>query len=257
MRLKGWLSCVVFIAAGCGIDEQVHQRALDDLAASQKQAQSCEEAKAAAEQSVANLEAELDTLRQQSQTELAGLKTDLTATEEELRVLRRQREAAEKRLAAYRQLNERLRQLIDTGKLKVAFRNGQMVLELPSEILFKSGRARLSRDGKEELRAVAQILLEFKDRRFQIAGHTDDRKISTKRFPNNWHLSTARAVSILEFFIAEGFAPENLAATGFGEFDPIAPNDTPEGRQQNRRIEIILVPDLSELPNLTQEPAGG
>ena len=181
------------------------------------------------------------------------MQTDLQATEEELNELRKQRAAAEKRLDAFRKLNDRLRKLVDTGKLEVAFRNGQMVLKLPSEILFASGRHKLSKPGKEALKEVTEILLEFKDRRFMIAGHTDNQKIKTKRFPNNWHLSTSRAVSILEFFIEQGFAPNNLGAAGFGEFDPVAENDTPEGRTQNRRIEIILVPDLSELPNLVGE----
>ncbi|MEO1175125.1 MAG: OmpA family protein, partial [Myxococcota bacterium] len=91
-----------------------------------------------------------------------------------------------------------------------------------------------------------------RDRRFLIAGHTDDQRIRTKRFPNNWHLSTARAVSVLEFFVDQGFTPNNLAAAGYGEFSPVAPNDSKENRALNRRIEIILVPDLSELPNLTE-----
>jgi chemotaxis protein MotB len=87
-----------------------------------------------------------------------------------------------------------------------------------------------------------------------VAGHTDNQPIRTKRFPNNWHLSTARASSIVEFLIEQGIPAENLAAAGYGEFDPIAENETADGRATNRRIEIILVPDLSELPDLTEEP---
>jgi chemotaxis protein MotB len=85
-----------------------------------------------------------------------------------------------------------------------------------------------------------------------IAGHTDNRPIRSKRFPNNWHLATARAVSVLDFFVGQGFDPTKLAATGYGEFDPVGDNETEEGRELNRRIEIILVPDLSELPTLTK-----
>jgi chemotaxis protein MotB len=123
--------------------------------------------------------------------------------------------------------------------------------------LFASGKADLSKQGKGALGEVTDVLVEFKDRRFMIAGHTDDVKIKTRKFKNNWDLSTARAISVVQFMIDAGFAAENLAAAGYGEFDPVAPNDTTDGRQLNRRIEIVLVPDLSELPTLTEEPAGG
>ena len=114
--------------------------------------------------------------------------------------------------------------------------------------------AYLSKAGQSALSEVLDVLIAFKDRRFVIAGHTDDRKIRTRKFKNNWDLSTARAVSVVQFMIKAGYAAGNLAAAGYGEFDPVSPNDTSEGRQLNRRIEIILVPDLSELPTLTADP---
>ncbi|MEM6733653.1 MAG: OmpA family protein, partial [Myxococcota bacterium] len=128
--------------------------------------------------------------------------------------------------------------------------------ELANNVLFDSGKTELKDEGKEALTQVAQVLTTIGDRDFLIAGHTDDQRIRTKRFPNNWHLSTARAVSVLEFFVDQGFTPENLAAAGYGEFSPVAPNDDKDNRALNRRIEIILVPDLSELPNLTEEGTG-
>ncbi len=255
------LALPVTLAAACGVDEQVHKKALDDLAQRQRDLDACQ---ADAKKSQGDLQQQLQNesdaraqeilARNKVETELAALSTNLKTTEGELSELRKQRAAAEARLAAYKKLNDRLKQLVDTGKLKVGFRKGQMVLRLPSEILFGSGRANLSKPGEAALAEVATILSEFKDRRFMIAGHTDNQPIATPRFPNNWHLSTARAVSIVEFFVTQGFAPENVAPAGYGEFDPIAANDTPEGRTANRRIEIILVPDLSELPSLAEEP---
>jgi chemotaxis protein MotB len=161
-----------------------------------------------------------------------------------------QQARAEQRLAAYRALNEKFRQLVSTGALQVSFRNGQMVLQLPSEVLFASGRANLSRAGQQALGKVLDVLRSVRDRRFLIAGHTDDRKIRSRRFNSNWELSTARAVSVVQFMVANGFEPGNLGAAGYGAFDPVVPNDSPENMAKNRRIEIILVPDLSELPNL-------
>lgn len=252
--------CVVLTSA-CGIDEQVHKKALDELAACQRQAEQCSADRKAAQEKADSAIAELTgNLEQQTQlhasakAQLEEFMQNLKSTEKELGELRKQREAAEKRANAYRDLNERMRALVDTGKLKVSFRKGQMVLELPSEVLFASGKAELSRKGQDALSEVIEALLPFKDRRFMVAGHTDNQKIKSKRY-TNWHLSTARAVSVVQFMIAKGFAPENLGAAGFGEFDPIADNSTKEGRGLNRRLEIILVPDLSELPTLEKAPA--
>jgi chemotaxis protein MotB len=101
---------------------------------------------------------------------------------------------------------------------------------------------------------VTEALMAFKDRRFLIAGHTDNVPIKTRKFKNNWYLSTARAVSVLEFMIDAGFPSKGLAAAGYADKDPVGDNATPEGKELNRRIEIILVPDLSELPQLAEEP---
>ena len=193
----------------------------------------------------------LDETTKSKEAELGKVKTEKEATLAELAELRRQKEAAEKRIAAYKALQDKFRALVDTGKLQVVFRNGQMTLKLPSGILFPSGSDKLSKDGETALADVVKILMEFKERRFIVAGHTDTQPIRTAQFPNNWYLSTARANSVVQFMIKQGFPAKSLAASGYGEFDPVAPNDTEKNREQNRRIEIILVPNLEELPSLT------
>ena len=185
--------------------------------------------------------------------ELGKVTSEKAASDAELAELRRQKDAAEKRIAAYKALQDKFRALVDTGKLQVAFRNGQMTLKLPSGILFPSGSAELSKEGQAALSDVVNVLMQFKDRRFMVAGHTDNQPIKTREFPNNWYLSTARANSVVQFMIKQGFPPKNLGAAGYGEFDPVTPNDTEQNREQNRRIEIILVPNLEELPSLTGE----
>lgn len=261
--LRGLTLAVVaaVLAVGCGVKKEVHQKALDDLAATQQRLGEVESDRDAKAKQIAELENELQMTaaerdqmteaEKEKQRRIAELMNDMKATKQELLALRAQQEKAEERLKAFRQLNDRFRALVDTGKLQVDFRNGQMVLQLPSEVLFASGQAKLSDVGEQALAEVLNILVEFKDRRFLIAGHTDNLKIRSRRFRNNWELSTARAVSVVEFMIQAGFDSKNVAAAGFGEHDPVAGNDTEEGRQKNRRIEIILVPDLSELPNLT------
>jgi chemotaxis protein MotB len=195
---------------------------------------------------------ELDTTNKSKDSQVAKLEGEKSATEKELAELRRQKEAAEKRIAAFKAMQEKFRALVDTGKLQVAFRNGQMTLKLPSGILFPSGSADLSKPGQAALSEVVKILLQFKDRRFVVAGHTDNQPIKTAAFKNNWYLSTARANSVVQYMIKETFPPQNLAAAGYGEFDPVAKNDAEQTRELNRRIEIILVPNLEELPSLTE-----
>lgn len=228
------------MAAGCGIKKEVHQKALDELTATQAD--------------LAKAQKERDDLKKQlgmTEEERGKLAAGKEATDAELAELRKQREATEKRLAAFRDLRKRFAKLVDTGKLEVGFRNGQMVLKLPSGILFPSGQADLTKPGQQALTEVTTILLEFKDRRFVIAGHTDTDPIKSRKFKSNWDLSTARALSVVQFMIGAGFPPTSVGAAGYGEFDPVAPNDKEENKQLNRRIEIILVPDLSELPGLT------
>ena len=267
-RLTAVATTVVVAAAltlGCGVKKEVHQKALDDLSATRTKLEETEAERDAKAKRVSELEGdlstasasldELSTAEREKRKRIEKLLKDMEATEGELVALRKQKEQSDKRLDAFRKLNERFRALVDTGKLQVDFRNGQMVLKLPSGVLFASGKAKLSREGETALTEVLGILKEFKGRRFLIAGHTDNLRVRSRKFKNNWVLSTARAVSIVEFMIEAGFAPKNLAAAGYGEFDPVAPNDSEENRQLNRRIEIILVPDLSELPNLTADPS--
>ena len=240
MRVVVALVATLAGTAGCGVKKEVHQKVLDELTATQAE--------------LAETRKQRDQLKRDlgvTEGEKGELAKGKQATEAELADLRKQREAAEKRLAAFRELKQRFAKLVDTGKLEVGFRNGQMVLKLPSGILFPSGQADLTKEGQAALTEVTNILLEFKDRRFVIAGHTDTDPIKSRKFKSNWDLSTARALSVVQFMIAAGFPTTSLAAAGYGEFDPVAPNDAEANKQLNRRIEIILVPDLSELPTLT------
>jgi chemotaxis protein MotB len=187
----------------------------------------------------------------QSVETLAGEKGSLSKaladTRARLEELRRQEAAAEARAAQFRELAARFQKLVDAGQLKVIMRGGRMVLELSNDVLFDSGKTDLKPVGKQTLVEVAAVLRGMPERRFQVAGHTDNVKIATPRFPSNWELSTARAVEVVKLLGDSGMDPRTLSAAGYGEFAPVVTNDTPEGRAKNRRIEITLVPNLDEL----------
>ncbi len=259
-RLGTVLAAALLLGA-CGIKKEIHQKALTRISTLETELTAAQKQQEETSTRLKMLEVDLEATRadrdrsaatgRTKEEELARVRGEKEATEAELIELRRQRDAAEKRIAAYRQLQAKFRELVDTGKLEVLFRNGQMVLKLPSGILFPSGSADLSQEGMAALAEISTALEPFKTRRFVIAGHTDTQPIRGGKFKNNWYLSTARAISVLQFLVDAGFAAKNLAAAGYGEFDPIAGNDTPQNREQNRRIEIILVPNLDELPSLT------
>ncbi len=179
--------------------------------------------------------------------EKGTLSKALAETRARLEELRRQQAAAEARAAEFRSLIARFQKLVDAGQLKVIMRGGRMLLELSNDVLFDSGRTDLKDVGKKTLGEVAQILRTMPERRFQVAGHTDNVKIQTPRFPSNWELSTARAVEVVKLLVDSSMDARNLSAAGYGEFAPVESNDAPEGRAKNRRIEIALVPNLEEL----------
>jgi chemotaxis protein MotB len=256
MRTRTLLPALLL--TGCLVKQSTYQKALDDnarltqeLSDSQKKQADTEKTLGDKIKELENQLGQLDASTKNKEAELGKVKGEKAATEQELAELRRQKDAAEKRVAAYKALQDKFRALVDTGKLQVVFRHGQMTLKLPSGILFPSGSAELSKGGSAALTEVVKILMQFKDRRFLVAGHTDTQPIKTAEFKNNWYLSTARANSVVQYMIKEKFPAKSLAAAGYGEFDPVAKNDTEASREQNRRIEIILVPNLEELPSLT------
>ncbi len=164
-----------------------------------------------------------------------------------LEELRKQKANAEALAATFHRLVEQLHAMIDSGKLKVIFREGRMLIALPNDVLFDSGKTAVKPEAQAALTQVAHVLSGIPDRHFVVAGHSDNVPIHTERFPSNWELSSARAVEVTRFLIAQGLKPQTLAAAGYGEFDPVAANE-PETRALNRRIEIVLQPNLGELP---------
>jgi chemotaxis protein MotB len=130
-----------------------------------------------------------------------------------------------------------------------------MIVKLPAEILFASGSAQLSEAGHAPLKELAGVLKQFPDRRFMVAGHTDNVPIGPSNFKSNWELSTARAVTVTEFLASSGVNPSRLTAAGYSEYDPIRPNATEAGRSENRRIEIVLLPNVNEISALSKAAA--
>lgn len=166
-------------------------------------------------------------------------------------LLEREREAR-RRIDEYRDVVARFKDLIDAGKLQVRVVDGRMVLTLPMDILFASGSAKLSREGKDALSELGQRLAAMPSRRLQVEGHTDNVPIHTATYASNWELAAGRALVVVRALLEAGLPPERLSAASFGEHRPTAHNDTDGERAKNRRIELVLVPDLSLLPGYAE-----
>jgi chemotaxis protein MotB len=182
----------------------------------------------------------------------SALKASIQDMQKALAALEAQRRQTEARIAEYKKLLDSFKKLIDAGKLKVKVVAGRMIVELPADILFASGSIELSAAGSSSLGEVGRILAQMKERQFQVEGHTDDQPIRTSRFPSNWELAAGRAIAVAAILIKSGVSPTNVSAASYGEFRPAASNAKPEGRAQNRRIEIVLVPDLSKVPGFEE-----
>lgn len=132
---------------------------------------------------------------------------------------------------------------LTSEQVKLRSSNDKLILTFVDQILFQSGSSDIQPQGKAVLKKVARLLREYSDRQIQIGGHTDNRQIQTERYASNWDLSASRAINVLRVILESEplLAPSRFVASGFSKYDPIASNLTPEGRKQNRRVEIVIL----------------
>jgi chemotaxis protein MotB len=199
----------------------------------------------------AALEQQMRDLQQQKST----LEKDRAALEREQGQLRAQNEALEaqktqllnaskKSQSQYDALVADLNQEVQKGQLQVRRYKDMLTVDVAEQLFFDSGRATLKETGKEVLKKVADAMKSYEDKAIRVIGHTDNVPITgglQKVFPSNWELSAARATTVVRFLQDSGIEPERLIATGRAEYAPVASNDSPDGRQKNRRIEITLI----------------
>jgi len=283
--MKSWfsLSCLAacaLLAGGCMMKSTHEQILRDEKTAAQKQLEetrqsltkqlneqsearkACEGKLAATNQAKGKLEADLAARQMQirklldEKGALSQEREQLTAEQQklsrEIQQLQHMREAAERRSAEYRELLKKLAKMIDAGSLEVKVRNGRMLVQMSSDVLFAPASTRIKPEARSAIEELAATLATFTGRKFLVLGHSDSTPIHSARFPSNWELSTQRAVEVVKIMIEAGVPPQMLAAAGAAEFDPLVENDTPENRATNRRVEIIFLPKIDELPGFDQ-----
>lgn len=177
--------------------------------------------------------------------ELAQLKDKMEELKKEKETVVQEKEKEVSGLEkAKQELSESLKKEIGDYKAKLEMTERGLVITFLAEVFFDSGKDVIRADGKEALNKVAEVLnVNVPDSAVAVEGYTDAEPIKYSGWKSNWELSSARALAVLHYFIDEcKVKPQRLSANGYGEFRPVADNDTAEDKQKNRRVEIVILP---------------
>lgn len=262
MRTRTAIGFVVATGlVGCGYsqeewDQKVRENeSLRNQLAAQRQAhKKCEADYADALHEIEDLKKKL----KERGVNLDNLSASLEQQRKALEEYRRRAEQLDQIRKRFELLRAKLQKLTQLG-LKVEVRDNRMLIQLPGDVLFDSGKDKLRKGGEDILRQVAEVIRNDADlakREFQVAGHTDAKPLTGGAFKDNWGLSAMRARSVLIFLTSPvesgggGLKPENWSAAGYADTDPVAPNDSEEGRGKNRRVELVVLPNVEEMLNL-------
>ena len=277
-KLLVWSSAAMVALAlgGCGhTDEEMaaKQREIDKLSADLKAAKTQindDQAK------YAEAQGQIDRMKDQLKQAGLGLeksKEDAARLAQALAEYKQRADQLAVIEARFRELRSKLDKLNQVG-VKVVPRNNRLVVQLPGDILFDSGKDDLKPQGKEVLAAVAEVVRGDKDlnnRYFLVAGHTDNVKYPpTGYFKDNWGLSLMRARQVTLFLVSDakpsdpkapkkdptggGLNPQRWAAAGYAEYDPISgtvAQQTEDDKKKNRRVELVVQPNVEEMLNLS------
>ena len=253
----------LFLATGCVLKSEhdvtvaENIRVSGDLANVTKERDTLKMQQMEAQKKIGDLEARNEDLSNTNQI-LAGKNAEYSRrsveTQQELLRVKDERVKVEERIdyvtKTYDDLVKTLKEEIAEGQVAIAQEGNRLSVNLAEQILFPSGSDDIQAGGKKVLRKVIDVLRRVTDKQIGVEGHTDNVPIAgglRRRFPSNWELSTARAVTVVRFLEQGGIHPRQLAAVGYGEHRPIASNSSPEGRKKNRRIEIVLTPTAKDV----------
>lgn len=255
---------IAVVLSGCGVSKKVHETLLLDLELERARFTTVQSEKERLENELAELKVrfadqesilaarttELEALRRQN-LELTNMRENLGAEIEELQALTSQvaeskNKEIDKLKDTYDSLVSELHEEIKKGEIKVTQALDRLSVNMVERILFDSGSAEIKAEGIKVLKRLGEILSKVEEKEIRVEGHTDNVPIGGRlalKFPTNWELSVARATNVVKFLTEHaGVDKSLLSAAGYSMHRPVASNDTVEGRAQNRRIEIVLLP---------------
>lgn len=274
MRWRNIIAPTVLFAAfstGCGYSEEEWQAQLDKYNKLQSQHTDTEARLAQTNKELDTAKgrvAELEKKLQDMGVDLSKLNESLQQKDEKVSQLSASLEEREKALAEYKArarqleqikarfelLRKKLDELTKLG-LAVNIRRNRMVISLPGDVLFESGKETLAKEGQAILDKVAGVIKNDRslvERDYQVAGHTDNKPLQGGIFKDNWGLSLMRAREVLLYLQTKGMPRQHWSAAGFADTDPIANNASDDGRMKNRRCDLIVVPSVEEMLDLKE-----
>jgi chemotaxis protein MotB len=267
-------SLILFLSLGltaaCGYSQEEWDQKLRENESLTQQLKAQTEAHKKSQSDYQEAVQEIDALKKQladSGVNVNSLTQSVAEKQKALEEYARRTEQLDQIRKRFELLQTKLQKLTQLG-LKVEVRNNRMLIQLPGDVLFDSGQDKLKADGVKILLQVAEVIGKDPDlskRLFQVAGHTDSKPLVGGVFKDNWGLSTMRARSVVLLLTSPpdkkgegggGLNPSNWSAAGYADTDPVASNDTEEGRKKNRRVELVLQPNVEEMLNLKSLAAG-
>ena len=236
-----------FIASGCVSTNTLKKMEAgknEEIMTLQQQKTALEEQKARLEQQ----RSELEQQKSEQEQQRIRLEQQNAAIQQQVSTLEQQKAAllaaSQQRQQQYDALVQGLAKEVEQGQLQVRQYQNMLAVDLAEQIFFDSGRAALKGGGKDVLKKVGEALKKYDNKIIRVVGHTDNvplAKALQGTYPTNWELSVARATNVVRFLQEVGIPPQRMVPSGRAEYDPVATNDTAEGRQKNRRIEIMLI----------------
>jgi chemotaxis protein MotB len=260
-RLSAIGACAAFVVAGCGYSQEEWDQKVRESEELRVNLNRESQAKRKCESDYADALHEIDDLKTQLRArglDLDNLNASLEQQKKALDEYAQRARQLEETRKRFELLRSKLQKLTEFG-LKVETRDNRMLIQLPGDVLFDSGSATLRAEGKNILNQVAEVLrndAQLSQREFQVAGHTDSKPLRGGVFIDNWGLSAMRARSVVTLLTLPtsdgggGLNPSKWSAAGYADTDPVASNDTDEGRKHNRRVELVIQPDVEEMLNL-------
>ena len=192
-----------------------------------------------------------DKLKSGYEKRIAELEKVIAALNEELSDLKKLTDSQKQELrrmdSQADELENKLKEEIRKGEIRLKKLHGRLIINIDDRISFDSGSSKLKKAIFPALKTITQILSKYPENRIVIEGHTDNVPIHTKQFRNNWQLSTERALSVLQFILKyKKLNKKRFSAAGYGEYNPIVPNNSAANRSLNRRVDIVVIPRLKK-----------
>ena len=193
----------------------------------------------------------IDSMRSEHQSEIAKLQKEIANLKDELSELKRltkfQKQELDRMQSQANELEKQLEEEIKRGEIRLKRFHDRLIINLDDRICFDSGSAKLKPDILPALNKITKILSAYPENRIVVEGHTDNVPIHTARFRDNWELSAERALSVLNYLLKnKKLKPGRFSAAGYGEYNPIVPNNSAENRSLNRRVDIVVIPRLTQ-----------